>query len=213
MKIYLETAKTQEIQETVKLGILDGVTTNSFLISKEGRGFYEKLLEICHLVDIPISVGVLSVEEKTMVKEGEELAALHKNIIVKFPLTLHGLRATKRLTDLGVRVSVTLCRTPAQALLAAKAGAWSVSPIVHWCESKKFNDMGLVCHIVNVFRIYPNQTQVLLPNVRDPSHIIDSALIGNHICSMRFGVLKHLVIPPFMKNDEHPLCGLRTSSR
>ena len=205
MKIYLETAKTQEIQETINLGILDGVATNTSLISKESRNFYDGLLEICQIVDIPISVGVLSVEEKTMVKEGKELATLHKNIFVKFPLTWDGLKATKRLTDLGVRVSVTLCRTPAQALLAAKAGAWSVSPIIHWCEVSKANDLGLVCQIVRMLRIYEYETQVLLPNVRNPSYLDDITLMGNHICSMPFGILKQVLTPHIMNNGDLPL--------
>ncbi len=205
MKIYLETAKAQEIQETVSLGILDGVATNSSLISKESRNFYDGLQEICQMVDIPISVGVLSVEEETMVKEGKELATLHKNIIVKFPLTSDGLKATKRLTDHGVRVSVTLCRTPAQALLAAKAGAWSVSPVMQWCEISKPNDLGLVCQIVRMLRVYEYETQVFLPNVRDPSYLDNIALMGNHICSMPFGILKQVLTPHMMKNGDHPL--------
>ena len=213
MKIYLETAKTNEIQETVNLGILDGVATNSSLICRESRSFYDGLLEICCVVDMPISVGVLSVEEETMVKEGKELAALHKNIIVKFPLTLDGLRATKRLADLGVRVSVTLCRTPTQALLAAKAGAWSVSPIIHWCEVSKSNDLELIRQVARMLRDYRYETQVFLPNVRDPSYLDDVALMGSHICSMPFGILKHVLTYQMVNNGDHPLSGLSPSSK
>ena len=128
MKFYLDTASVKEIQEAASLGLLDGVTTNPSLVAKEGRVFREVLVEICNIVDGPISAEVVSIEADAMVKEGRELAKIHKNIVVKVPLIAEGLKATKRLAAEGIKVNVTLCFSPTQALLAAKAGAWCVSP-------------------------------------------------------------------------------------
>lgn len=128
MKIYLDTANVKEIQDAASLGLLDGVTTNPSLVVKEGRSFKEMLAEVCKIVDGPISAEVVSVEADAMVKEGKELAKIHKNIVVKCPLIPEGLKATKRLASEGIKVNVTLCFSPTQALLAAKAGAWCVSP-------------------------------------------------------------------------------------
>lgn len=128
MKFFLDTANVKEIQEAASLGLLDGVTTNPSLVAKEGRSFKEMLVEICKIVDGPISAEVVSLEADDMVKEGKELAKIHKNIVVKVPLIAEGLKATKRLAAEGIKVNVTLCFSPTQALLAAKAGAWCVSP-------------------------------------------------------------------------------------
>src|SRR5947208_15706112 len=130
MKIYLDTASVKEIQEAASLGILDGVTTNPSLVAKEGRSFREVLLEVCGIVDGPISAEVVSVEADAMVKEGRELAKIHKNIVVKVPLIAEGLKATKRLAAEGIKVNVTLCFSPTQSLLAANAGACCVSHFI-----------------------------------------------------------------------------------
>ena len=129
MKLYLDTANVKEIQEGAHLGLIDGVTTNPSLVAKEGRSFKDMLLEICNMVDGPISAEVVGVESEAMIKEGRDLAKVHKNIVVKVPLIPEGLRATKKLSAEGIRVNVTLCFSPTQALLAAKAGAWCVSPV------------------------------------------------------------------------------------
>ena len=128
MKFFLDTANVKEIQEAASLGLLDGVTTNPSLVAKEGRSFKEMLIEISNIVDGPISAEVVSLEANAMVKEGKELAKIHKNIVVKVPLIAEGLKATKRLAAEGIKVNVTLCFSPTQALLAAKAGAWWVRP-------------------------------------------------------------------------------------
>ena len=152
MKIYLDTANVKEIHEAASLGLLDGVTTNPSLVVKEGRSFREMLQEVCKIVDGPISAEVVSVEADAMVKEGKELAKIHKNIVVKCPLIPEGLKATKRLAAEGIKVNVTLCFSPTQALLAAKAGAWCVSPFIgraarryqhkrHGAHSTNLNDL------------------------------------------------------------------------
>jgi len=130
MKIYLDTGNVKEIEEAASLGVLDGVTTNPSLVSKEGRDFKDLLLEVCRIVDGPISAEVVSLEADAMVREGRGLAKIHHNIVVKCPLIPEGLKATKQLTSEGIRVNVTLCFSPTQALLAAKAGAWCVSPFI-----------------------------------------------------------------------------------
>src|SRR5881398_1383908 len=196
MKIYLDTASVKEIQEAASLGVLDGVTTNPSLVAKEGRSFREVLLEVCQLVDGPISAEVVSVEAEAMVKEGRELAKIHKNIVVKCPLTPEGLKATKALTSEGIRVNVTLCFSPTQALLAAKAGAWCVSPFVGRLDDISEHGMGLIQDIVTIYRNYQFKTKVLVASVRHPQHVVEAAKIGGDICTMPMTVFKQLVQHP-----------------
>jgi len=196
MKLYLDTANVKEIKEAASLGLLDGVTTNPSLVAKEGRTFKDVLLEICNLVDGPISAEVLSVEEETMVKEGRELAKLHKNIVVKCPLIPEGLKATKRLAAEGIRVNVTLCFSPTQALLAAKSGAWCVSPFIGRLDDVSSNGMELIRQILTIFRNYDFKTQVLVASVRHPQHVVEAALAGGHICTMPFPVFQQLFKHP-----------------
>ena len=196
MQIFLDTANVKEIQEAVSLGILDGVTTNPSLVSKEGRSFREVLLEICDLVDGPISAEVVSVEADAMVKEGRELARVHKNIVVKCPLTADGLKATKTLAAERIRVNVTLCFSPTQALLAAKAGAWCVSPFIGRLDDVSSNGMELIRQIVTIFRNYDFKTQVLVASVRHPQHVVEAALAGGHICTIPFAVFQQLIKHP-----------------
>lgn len=200
MKIFLDTANVKEIQEAASLGVLDGVTTNPSLVSKEGRSFREVLLEICDLVDGPISAEVVSVEADAMVKEGRELARVHKNIVVKCPLTSDGLKATKTLAAERIRVNVTLCFSPTQALLAAKAGAWCVSPFIGRLDDISSNGMELIRQIVTIFRNYDFKTQVLVASVRHPQHVVEAALAGGHICTIPFAVFQQLI--------KHPLTDL-----
>jgi transaldolase len=196
MKLYLDTANVKEIKEGASQGILDGITTNPSLAAKEGRNFRELLLEICHLVDGPISAEVVSVEEEAMVKEGRDLAKLHKNIVVKCPLIPEGLKATKRLAAEGIRVNVTLCFSPTQALLAAKAGAWCVSPFIGRLDDISSDGMTLIRQIVTIFRNYEFKTKVLVASVRHPQHVVEAALAGGHICTMPFSVFQQLVKHP-----------------
>jgi transaldolase len=196
MKLYLDTANVKEIKEGASLGILDGITTNPSLAAKEGRNFRELLLEICNLVDGPISAEVVGVEEEAMVKEGRELAKIHKNIVVKCPLIPEGLKATKRLAAEGIRVNVTLCFSPTQALLAAKAGAWCVSPFIGRLDDISNDGMALIRQIVTIFRNYEFNTKVLVASVRHPQHVVEAALAGGDISTMPFSVFQQLVKHP-----------------
>jgi transaldolase len=196
MKLYLDTANVKEIKEGASMGILDGITTNPTLAAKEGRNFHEMLLEICKLIDGPISAEVISVEQEAMVKEGRELAKLHKNIVVKCPLIPEGLKATKRLAAEGIRVNVTLCFSPTQALLAAKAGAWCVSPFIGRLDDISTDGMALIRQIVTIFRNYAFKTQVLVASVRHPQHVVEAALAGGDICTMPYSVFQQLVKHP-----------------
>ncbi len=196
MKLYLDTANVKEIQEGASLGLIDGVTTNPSLVAKEGRSFKEMLLEICNMVDGPISAEVVAVESDAMVKEGRDLAKIHKNIVVKVPLIPEGLRATKKLAAEGIRVNVTLCFSPTQALLAAKAGAWCVSPFIGRLDDVSSDGMALIRQIVTIFRNYDYKTQVLVASVRHPQHVVEAALAGGHICTMPYAVFQQLVKHP-----------------
>jgi transaldolase len=200
MKFYLDTASVKEIQEAASLGLLDGVTTNPSLVAKEGRIFREVLVEICNIVDGPISAEVVSIEADAMVKEGRELAKIHKNIVVKVPLIAEGLKATKRLAAEGIRVNVTLCFSPTQALLAAKAGAWCVSPFIGRLDDISSNGMELIRQIITIYKNYDFKTYVLVASVRHPQHVVEAALAGGHICTMPFTIFQQMV--------KHPLTDL-----
>ena len=200
MKLYLDTANVKEIQEGAKLGLVDGVTTNPSLVAKEGRSFKDMLLEICKMVDGPISAEVVAIESEAMIKEGRDLAKVHKNIVVKVPLIPEGLRATKQLAAEGIRVNVTLCFSPTQALLAAKAGAWCVSPFIGRLDDVSSDGMALIRQIVTIYKNYDFKTQVLVASVRHPQHVVEAALAGGHICTMPYTVFKQLV--------KHPLTDL-----
>ncbi|MER3422002.1 MAG: fructose-6-phosphate aldolase [Nitrospiraceae bacterium] len=196
MKIYLDTANVKEIREAASLGVLDGITTNPSLVAKEGRDFKDALIEICSIVDGPVSAEVISVEEEDMVREGRELTKLHKNIVVKCPLIPEGLKATKRLASEGIRVNVTLCFSPTQALLAAKAGAWCVSPFIGRLDDVSSNGMELIRQIVTIFRNYDFKTLVLVASVRHPQHVVEAALAGGDICTMPYAVFQQLIKHP-----------------
>jgi len=196
MKFYLDNANVKEIQEVASLGLLDGVTTNPSLVAKEGRSFKEMLVEICNLVDGPISAEVVSVEADAMVKEGKELAKIHKNIVVKVPLIPEGLKATKRMAAEGIKVNVTLCFSPTQALLAAKAGAWCVSPFIGRLDDISSNGMELIRQIVTIYKNYDYKTYVLVASVRHPQHVVEAALAGGHICTMPYTIFQQLVKHP-----------------
>jgi transaldolase len=196
MLIFLDTGNTKEIKEAASWGVLDGVTTNPSLVAKEGRSFKDLLVEICAIVDGPISAEVVSVEADAMIKEGKDLAKIHKNIVVKVPLIPEGLKACKSLASEGIKVNVTLCFSPTQALLAAKAGAWCVSPFVGRLDDISEHGMGLIQDIVTIYRNYQYKTKVLVASVRHPQHVVEAAKIGGDICTMPLAVYKQLVQHP-----------------
>ncbi|WNM60611.1 transaldolase family protein [Candidatus Nitrospira neomarina] len=195
MKFYLDTVSLTEIQEIGRLGVLDGIAMNATLITEQGLNFYQGIRGICRYVDSPISVGVLSIEEEAIVKEGKELSKIHKNVMVKCPLTPAGLKATKRLTAEGIRVNVSLCFSLTQALIAAKAGAWCVSICLDRTGDKQTKGDDTIRNIVTVFRSYGLSTQVLLAGIRSPHDVLEAALAGGHICTMRFPMFLQLFDP------------------
>ena len=196
MKFFLDTANVKEIYEAANLGILDGVTTNPSLVVKEGRSFKEMLQEICKIVDGPISAEVVSVEADAMVKEGRELAKIHKNIVVKVPLIPEGIKATKKFASEGIRVNVTLCFSPTQAILAAKAGAWCVSPFIGRLDDISSDGMGLIRQILTIYKNYDYKTLVLVASIRHPQHVVEAALAGGHISTMPFSIFQQLFKHP-----------------
>ena len=196
MKFFLDTANLDELKKGASWGIVDGVTTNPSLIAKEGRPIEEQVRMICDIVDGDISAEVISTEADAMMAEGRKLAKIHKNIVVKCPLTRDGIKATAALSKEGIRVNVTLCFSAGQALLAAKAGAYIISPFVGRLDDVGAVGMDLVRGIVQIYRNYGYMTQVLAASLRGPTHVIDSALAGAHIGTMPFKVLDMLFNHP-----------------
>ena len=196
MKFFLDTANLDELKKGASWGIVDGVTTNPSLIAKEGRPIEEQVRMICDIVDGDISAEVISTEADAMMAEGRKLAKIHKNIVVKCPLTRDGIKATAALSKEGIRVNVTLCFSAGQALLAAKAGAYIISPFVGRLDDVGAVGMDLVRGIVQIYRNYGYKTQVLAASLRGPTHVIDSALAGAHIGTMPFKVLDMLFNHP-----------------
>jgi transaldolase len=196
MKFFIDTANVKEIREANDMGILDGVTTNPSLVSKEGRDFKETLKEICSIVDGPVSAEVVSVEADAMVKEGRDLAKLHKNIVVKIPILPEGLKAVRRLAKEGIRTNVTLIFSPTQALLAAKAGASYVSPFVGRLDDVSQSGMEITRQIVTIFKNYQYPTEVLVASIRHPMHLVEAALMGAHVATMPLSVIRQLAKHP-----------------
>ena len=196
MKFFIDTANIDEIKEAAALGILDGVTTNPSLVAKEGKDFRKLLYEILKIVDGPVSAEVISTDYDGIVKEGRELASIHKNIVVKIPLIKEGLKACKTLTSEGIKVNVTLCFSPNQAILAAKAGATYISPFVGRLDDISTSGMDLISQIVQIYRNYNYKTQVLVASVRHPLHVVESALIGADVCTIPFDVIKKMFNHP-----------------
>jgi transaldolase len=196
MKFFIDTANVKEIREAASLGIVDGVTTNPSLIAKEGRDFKQVIHEICSLVDGPISAEAVSLEADKMVAEGEDLAKIHKNVVVKLPMTRDGLKATKVLADRGIKVNMTLVFSPTQALLAAKVGAAYVSPFVGRLDDISHYGMDLVRQIMAIYNNYGFGTEVIVASVRNPLHVVDAALAGAHIATIPFSVIDQMVKHP-----------------
>ena len=196
MKFFIDTANVKEIREAASLGIVDGVTTNPSLIAKEGRDFKQVIREICAIVDGPISAEAVSLEADKMVAEGEDLAKIHKNIVVKLPMTKDGLKATKVLADRGIKVNMTLVFSPNQALLAAKVGAAYVSPFVGRLDDISHYGMDLVRQIMAIYNNYGFGTEVIVASVRNPLHVVDAALAGAHIATIPFSVIDQMAKHP-----------------
>jgi transaldolase len=196
MKFFLDTANLDELKKGASWGIVDGVTTNPSLIAKEGREISEQVRMICDIVDGDISAEVVQTEAGAMIREGRELAKIHKNIVVKCPLTRDGIKATAALSKEGHRVNVTLCFSPGQALIAAKAGAYIISPFVGRLDDIGQNGMDLIRSIVTIYKNYGYKTQVLAASMRSPTHIIDAATAGAHIATMPLKVLDMLFNHP-----------------
>ena len=196
MKIFLDTASLQDIREGASWGVVDGVTTNPSLLAKETGDPEEILLEICKTVDGPISAEVVATDAEGMIREGRHWASVHKNIVVKCPCTVDGLKATKVLTADGHRVNMTLIFSPTQALLAAKAGARFVSPFVGRLDDIATPGMQLVAEIVEIFNNYDFDCEVLAASLRHPMHVVEAARIGSHIGTMPLSVLTSLLKHP-----------------
>ena len=197
MKFFVDTADIKEIRELAETGMLDGVTTNPTLIAKSGRDFFEVIKEICTITDGPVSAEVTATEAAGMIKEGEKLAKIAKNITIKVPLTWDGLKACKHFTSNGTMVNVTLCFSSAQALLAAKAGATFISPFVGRLDDIGQDGMQLIGDIVTMYNQYDYfNTQVLVASIRNPVHITDAAMMGAHVATIPPSVLKQLVHHP-----------------
>lgn len=196
MKFFLDTADVSEISEAHSMGLIDGVTTNPTLVAKTGRRFDEVVSEICALVDGPISLETVSLKVDGMVKEGEELIRYGKNVVVKVPLTMEGLKAVRIFKGKGIKSNVTLCFTPVQALLAAKAGASYISPFVGRLDDISQSGMDVIDQIVKIYRHYGFTTEVLVASVRSPIHVLTAALMGAHVVTVPFSVLKQLTQHP-----------------
>lgn len=197
MKFFIDTADVNEIREANALGVLDGVTTNPSLIAKSGRNFIEVIKEITEIVDGPISAEVVSLDHEGMIREAEELAAIHPNIVVKVPMTPEGLKAVKYLHGKGIKTNVTLIFSPLQALLAAKAGASYVSPFVGRLDDISQDGMGIIEEIRTIFDNYGYEAEIIVASVRNPIHVLNSALIGADIATIPYSVIAQL--------SKHPL--------
>jgi len=196
MKFFIDSADIQEIREAHSLGLIDGVTTNPSLVAKTGRGFAEVVSEICSLVNGPVSLETVSLDAAGMAREGVDLMRYGKNVVVKVPLTIEGLKAVRLLGEKGIKTNVTLCFSPVQALLAAKAGAAYVSPFVGRLDDISQSGMEIIGQIVKIFANYNYLTEVLVASIRNPIHVLTAALMGAHVATMPFAVIKQLAQHP-----------------
>ena len=193
MKIFIDTANLEHIREINSWGILDGVTTNPTLVAKEGRGFEDIIRDICSIVDGDISAEAVSMDADGMVKEARALSKMHKNVVVKIPMTAEGLKAVKVLSGESIRTNVTLVFSSNQALLAAKAGATYVSPFVGRLDDINHTGMDLVRDIVEIFDVHGFHTQVIAASIRHPLHVTEAALAGAHVATIPYDILKKMV--------------------
>ena len=196
MKIFLDTGNIGEIREAAALGVLDGVTTNPTLIAKEGKPFKPTVLEICKIVGGPVSVEVVGTEAGAMCREGQDFASWNEHVVVKLPTTREGVKACKCLSGQGIKINMTLCFSPNQALLVAKAGATYVSPFVGRLDDISHDGMELVRQILQIYKNYGFKTQVLAASLRHPLHVVEAALAGAHVGTMPYKVLDSMFNHP-----------------
>ena len=196
MKLFIDTANVAEISEAASWGILDGVTTNPSLVAREGRSYHELVAEICRQVQGPVSAEVLATDAEGMEREGRELAGIAENVVVKLPVTQDGIKVCARFSEEGIATNLTLCFSPAQALLVAKAGATYVSPFVGRIDDIGQDGMQVVREIVQIYDAYEFPTQVLVASVRHPQHVVESALAGADVATVPFKILQQLFRHP-----------------
>ena len=196
MKFFIDTANINEIKEANDMGMVDGVTTNPSLIAKEGRDFEEIIKEICDIVDGPISAEVVSTNTEGMLEEARKLSKINNNIVVKIPMIVDGLKATRRLSEEGIKTNVTLVFSPLQALMAAKAGATYVSPFIGRLDDISQEGLLLVEQIVEIYSNYAYDTEIIVASIRNPLHVLESALMGADIATIPFNVLSKLAAHP-----------------
>jgi transaldolase len=196
MKFFIDTANIDEIKDANSMGMVDGVTTNPSLIAKEGRDFEEIIKEICEIVDGPISAEVVSLDTAGMLKEARHLAAIHDNIVVKIPMTVDGLKATRQLAAEKIKTNVTLVFSPLQALMAAKAGASYVSPFIGRLDDLAQEGLLLVEQIVEIYSNYAYDTEIIVASIRNPLHVLESAIMGADIATIPYNVLAKLAAHP-----------------
>lgn len=196
MKFFIDTANVNEIKKAWDVGVIDGVTTNPSLISKENRNPVELFKEICSIVDGPVSAEAVSMKAEEMFNEAEELSRIHKNIVVKIPMTEEGLKTVKRLSNKGIKTNVTLVFSPGQALLAAKAGATYASPFVGRLDDIGHTGMDLIRDMIEIFDNYMFKTEVIVASIRNPLHVIEAAKIGAHVATIPYSVITQLIKHP-----------------
>ena len=196
MKFFIDTANVEEIKKAWDLGVIDGVTTNPSLISKEGKDPIELLKEICSIVNGPVSAEAVSMTADEMIKEAEFLSKIHENIVVKIPMIEEGLKAVRRLSAMGIKTNVTLIFSPIQALLAAKAGATYVSPFVGRLDDISHSGMEIVSDMVEIFTNYMFNTEIIVASIRNPLHVLESAKMGAHIATIPYSVIIQLIKHP-----------------
>ncbi|MEM7617688.1 MAG: fructose-6-phosphate aldolase [Pseudomonadota bacterium] len=197
MKFFVDTADIDSIKHLAATGLIDGVTTNPSLIAKEGKDFIEVITEISKIIDGPISAEVIATEYDQMLKESEKLSKIAKNIVIKLPLTMDGLRACKYLTSAGIMVNVTLCFSAAQAILAAKAGASFISPFVGRLDDIAFDGMQLIQEISTIYNNYPAfNTEILVASIRSPLHVVIAAQMGAHVATIPPKIIEQLIKHP-----------------
>ncbi|MEQ9104926.1 MAG: fructose-6-phosphate aldolase [Rhodothermales bacterium] len=197
MKFFIDTADLDEIREANDMGVLDGVTTNPSLMRKVGGSdFHAHIRKICEIVDGDVSAEVVSTDYAGMMQEAHELAKIHDNVVVKIPLILDGIKAIKTLTDEGIKTNCTLCFSPTQALVAAKAGATYISPFIGRLDDISTSGMELVGQIVQIYANYGLETEVLAASIRHPMHVVESAMAGADVATMPLSVIKQLIKHP-----------------
>ena len=215
MELYIDTANIEEIREAAKLGVLDGVTTNPSLIAREGVDFHDRMAEICDVVPGPVSAEVVSLEHDGMIAEAEALLTIAPNIVIKFPCTVDGLKACKTLSDRGVKVNMTLCFQPLQAMLAAKAGAFLISPFLGRIDDIGGDGMELIQQIRTIYDNYGYTTKLLAASIRHPLHLVQCALVGADVATVPFKVISQMMNHPLTdkgleafladwQNQQHP---------